>query len=70
MNDLLLYLISSQVLKWAVEQTYLKNLIKELKNYFVLMKVAATADDACPYDTKFLYSKTKQLHTAQRLMLF
>jgi len=58
MNDLRLYLISSQGLKWAVEQTYLRNLTKELKNSFVFMKVAATADDAYPYGTNFLFSKT------------
>jgi hypothetical protein len=59
MNDLRLYLISSQGFKWAVEKTYLKILTKELKISFVFMKLASTADYAYPYDTNCLYSKTK-----------
>jgi hypothetical protein len=58
MNDLRLYLISLQGRKWAVAQTYVKSLTKELKNSPVFNKVAATADDAYPYDTNFLHSKT------------
>jgi len=58
MNELRLFLISSQGLACTVEHTYLKSLTKEMKKSFVLMKAAATADDAYPYDTNFLRSKT------------